>query len=201
MELQDPSRLRRASPPPRYSTTEDRAEEAEHESEIADIQDEWTEEADGLLGSRTRRDGGQVDLPLRLCIFVGVSWTIGLYSTYPAPTTIPLFIGSAFILAGWVVLTWTRLFKDLAQGKESVTTIKARYPLRCRISIGLATALVLWWISITLLARAELAPLTMVGNGDRYFIAVNLHNNEAILHDFIQEVTMLLFHRKCYHTT
>jgi hypothetical protein len=187
MELRDGTRVATSSPPPRYSTTEDQADEAQSES------DDWTI-AEGFSISRGRHHDSQADLLIRLCVFIGVSWTIGLYLAYPAPTTIPLFIGSAFVLAAWAVLSWLRLLKDLIQRKDSLSAIKARYPLRSRMSLGFATGLLLWWTAITYSAGAEATPV--IQNGERYFIAVNLHNNEAILHDFIREMTMLIFHRK-----
>jgi hypothetical protein len=36
----------------------------------------------------------------------------------------------------------------------------------------------------------------MLGSGDKYFIGANLHNNEAILPDFIIQLTQLIFHRE-----
>jgi len=191
MDIQLSSRLGRTSPPPRYSTTEDRAEEADLDTSSA--VDDWPIADDFDTPGRSV---GQKDLPFRLCIFVGISWMIGLFSTYPAPTTIPLFIGLAFILAAWVILTWVRMLKSLVEGKDSVMSIKARYPLRFRICLGLATALVLYWTVITLFAGTEPAPPVVSENGDKYFIAVNLHNNEAILHDFIKEMILLIFHRE-----
>jgi hypothetical protein len=157
--------------------------------------DNWTagESSDGPRGKR--RDG-LGDLPLRLCTFIGASWTIGLYSAYPTPSTVPIFIGLAFILIAWTVVTWSRVLKDLAYRKDSLSTVKARYPLRLRIPLVLATALLFWWITITLFTGAELTPPIALDHGERYFIAVNLHNNEAILSDFIKEITLLTSHRK-----
>jgi len=162
--------------------------------------DDWTITNDpDTLGNR--RPGSQVDLPLRLCTFVGMSWTIGLYSAYPAPTTIPLFIGSAFILAAWVILTWVRIVKSLAEGKDSIMSIRTRYSVRFRVYLVLATALLLYWSAITLFVGAESDPPVIDGKGEKYFIAVNLHNNEAILHDFIKEMILLIFHRESFHFT
>ena len=188
MELQNGSRSGGSSPPPRYSTTEDRADDANSES------DEWST-AEGFNIPQARRYQHQADLPLRLSTFIGVSWTIGLYLAYPAPTTVPLFIGSAFVLVAWTVLSWLRLLTDLAQRKYSIAAVKARYPLRSRLYLGLASILLLWWALITLFAIEE--PVPQIPAGGQYFIAINLHNNEAILHNFIEQMTLLIFHREC----
>jgi hypothetical protein len=188
MELRDGPISGRNSPPPRYSTTEDRIHEAESDS------NDWAF-AEGSSGPRGRRHGDQADLPLRLCIFVGVSWMVGLYLAYPAPTTVPIFIGSAFVLATWTVLSWVRVLRDITRRKDSLAAIRDRYPLRFRTLLGLATALLLWWTLITLFPATEPAPV--LGQDKQYFVAVNLHNNEAILHDFIEQMTLLIFHREC----
>lgn len=82
------------------------------------------------------------------------------------------------------------------QRKESIAAVRARYPLRTKLGLGVASVLVLWWIAITVFAGKEPDVPAMIGNGEKYFIAVNLHNNEAILHDFIKQLTLLIFHRR-----
>jgi hypothetical protein len=199
MELQRGTRPDRHTPPPRYSETENRADRhiENDDSDSVNARDEWSVPEDPDRSSE-RRNIGKGDLLLRLCAFIGTGWTMGLYLAYPAPTTVPLFIGIAFVLASWTIMTWTRPLKDLIQRKDSISSVKARFPMRFRIGLGLATALVLWWTLITVFAGTQPKPPIMIGNGEKYFIAVNFHNNEAILHDFIKELTLLIFHRKSH---
>jgi hypothetical protein len=188
----------RSSPPPQYSSTEERVglyagdEDLEHGT-TADV---WDAGHDFDDTSEINPRLSQANLLMRLCVFIGISWTIGLYSTYPSPTTVPVFIGSAFIITSWAVFTWSRLLLDLAQRKQSIGSIMARWSLRHRVGLGLATALVFWWAMITLFSGAESQTPARLHHGDKYFIAVNLHNNEAILDNFITEMTLLSFHRE-----
>lgn len=134
-----------------------------------------------------------------LCVFIGLGWTIGLYATYPAPSTVPFFIGSAFILSAWVIITWISLLSALLRRRETARKIWSRYSTKLRVGLGVATILVLWWAIITLKPTDELwTPPTMIGTGEKYFIAVNLYNNEAIMSDFINELTALIFHRSSH---
>ena len=187
------------TPPPRYSSTEERVEmlAGADVAENRETLDDW-EAGEHPVDSDHRRSAPPTSLLFRLCGFIGLSWTIGLYSIYPSPTTVPVFVGSAFVLASWVMITWTRLLMELAQRRQSVATIKARCSWRVRTGLGLASALVFWWIMITQFAGGELQPPDLRDDGERYFIAINLHNNEAILDNLINELTLLLFHRKSH---
>jgi hypothetical protein len=148
-------------------------------------------------GWRSRESTSHTDLWLRLCCFIGVSWTLGLYVAYPAPTTIPLFVGLAFIFTSWVTTTWGRLLIDMMQRRESLATISAKVSRRFKVGFGLGTALVIYWIWISLFTGREARALLVKNDGDKYFIAVNLHNNESILSDFIKEMTLLIAKREC----
>ena len=151
-----------------------------------------------IYGSSRKRGNIYAKITLWLCALAGVSCTTGLYIVYPAPTTVPLFIGLAFILTSWTVVTWTRLVLEVVQRKEGWKGIKSRYSVKLRVCLGLATTLVMWWIGISFLVEGEKEAQVMVGNKDKYFIAVNLHNNEAILPDFMKELRLLISHREFY---
>lgn len=95
-----------------------------------------------------------------------------------------------------MLVAWTRLVMDLAQGKDGLSDTIAKYSMWCRVCLGSATALVIWWIAISCIP-AEVEELPIVnGDGDKYFIAVNLYNNEPILPNFMEEMTLLISHRK-----
>lgn len=131
-----------------------------------------------------------------LCIVIGLGWTFGLYIAYPTPSTVPLFIGGAISICGWVLITWIGLLMELLRRRETARKIWSRWTMRFRIGCGLATALVIWWAIISVPTAQEEATPVMIGNGEKYFIAVNLYNSEAIMSDFISELTSLLFHCK-----
>jgi hypothetical protein len=198
----DPNTLRvTATPPPQYSPS---AALLQHYTD--DETSGPTSPSDGhdgdeeIYGRDQQRGDVYAKIMLWVCALVGVSWTTGLYLVYPAPTTVPLFIGLSFAIASWTVVTWTRLVLVVMQRRDGWGGIKSRMSLRLRVCLGLATTLVIWWISITLLAGGENEPPVMLGGDDRYFIAVNLHNNEAILPDFMKELRLLIFHRQSCHS-
>jgi hypothetical protein len=190
-----------ATPPPQYSpsaallqhyTDDDSTESAKSPS------DGHAGEED-VYGSSGKWGDIYAKITLWVCALVGVSWTTGLYIVYPAPTTVPLFIGLSFILTSWVIVTWARLVVEVVQRKEGWEVIKSRYTIKLRVCLGLATTLVIWWIGISLLVEGEEGAPVTLGNEDKYFIAVNLHNNEAILPDFMKELRLLIFHRELLH--
>lgn len=188
------------TPPPQYSPsaallhhyTDDNSPESPK------LSNGWHTGEEDAYGIRRKKGDIYAKITLCVCVLVGAGWTTGLYIIYPAPTTVPLFIGLSFILTSWMIVTWTRLVIEVVQRKEGLEGIKSRYPVKMGVFLGLATTLVIWWIGITLLAEGEKEPPVLSKNGDKYFIAVNLHNNEAILPDFIQELRLLIFHRKHY---
>lgn len=199
--VSNPSALRMtATPPPQYSPS---AQLLQHYTD-----DDFTESpkspSDGhvgggdVYGSSCKWGDIYARITLWVCALVGVSWTTGLYIVYPAPSTVPLFIGLAFILTSWMIVSWTRLVLEVVQRKEGWEGIKSRYSIKLRVCLGLATTLVIWWIGISFLVEGEKEAPVMVGNEDKYFIAVNLHNNEAILPDFMKELRLLIFHREFY---
>jgi hypothetical protein len=152
-----------------------------------------------VYGSSGKRCDIYAKITLWVCALVGVSWTTGLYFVYPAPTTVPIFIGLSFILTSWAIVTWARLVMEVVQRKEGWEGIKSRYSVKLRVCLGLATTLVIWWIGISLLVEGDKEPPVILDNEDKYFIAVNLHNNEAILPDFMKELRLLIFHRELLH--
>jgi len=188
------------TPPPQYSPT---AALLQHYTDDDSLEspkppNNWHTSEEDAYGSRRKRGDIYAEITLWVCALVGVGWTTGLYIIYPAPTTVPLFIGLSFILTSWMIITWTRLVFEVAQRKEGLEGIKSRYSVKMEVFLGLATTLVIWWIGITLLAEGEKEPPVLSNNGDKYFIAVNLHNNEAILPDFVKELRLLIFHREFY---
>ena len=188
------------TPPPQYSPTAALLQHYTDDDspESPKLSNGWHTGEKDAYESRRKRGDNYAKITLCVCGLVGVGWTTGLYIIYPAPTTVPLFIGLSFILTSWMIITWTRLVLEVAQRKEGLEGIKSRYSVKMRVCLGLATTLVIWWIGITLLAEGEKEPPVLPNNGGKYFIAVNLHNNEAILPDFIKELRLLIFHRELY---
>jgi hypothetical protein len=189
-----------ATPPPQYSPS---IPLLQHYTDDSSTQSPKTptdwHAGENSHGSNGKRDEVYAKITLWVCALVGVGWTTGLYIVYPAPTTVPLFIGLSFILTSWVIVTWARLVVEVVQRKEGWEGIKSRYSVKLRVCLGLATTLVIWWIGISLLVEGEEGAPVTIGNEDKYFIAVNLHNNEAILPEFMKELRLLIFHRVFHH--
>nr|XP_019048948.1 hypothetical protein I302_02728 [Kwoniella bestiolae CBS 10118]OCF27878.1 hypothetical protein I302_02728 [Kwoniella bestiolae CBS 10118] len=131
-----------------------------------------------------------------LFVVIGIGWTAGLYLTYPFPTTIPLFVGSLIILFGWTITTLTDLVFSLLRQRESTTTIMARYtPLR-KMGLAISTVFLIYLFNLgfTPQTHTQSSPAAMDGSKEKYFIAANMHNNEAVLSEWSSQLIKLIFH-------
>ena len=132
----------------------------------------------------------------RLSWVIGIGWTVGLYFTYPTPTTVPVFIGAAIIMGAWTILAWIQLALALARKQTSCREIVSSFgEIHCSM-LAACTGLLLWWASLTLISINQLELETVDRRGEKYFIAINLHDNEAIVSTFVVELIALIYHRK-----
>jgi hypothetical protein len=131
---------------------------------------------------------GRPALTTCLCILAGICVTTMMYDRYYIFSSVQTFMGIAVSIIAWVCTSWTRI--ALARRQKSRPSYNSsKYQ---RIVLNTATALVVWWTIISIYPeRKSMVPI-LDGNGDKYFIAVNLHNNEAILPGFTRELTSLL---------
>jgi hypothetical protein len=183
---------RPSTPPPEYYRTV-----AIDQYQTGLVLDHWISAIKQNFGSKSRNGHpGELGAIFRLCSLIGSITSIGLYIVYPAITTIPLFVGFVIILVSWVSITWLRLLNDLIRRRKARWAVFASLSWRFIIAFGMATALVSWWAFISFSSQAVLDTPWLRGNGDKYFIAVNLHNNQAILPGFTQELTSLIYHRE-----
>ena len=144
---------------------------------------------------------------------VGLGCTACTYIIYPTPSTVPVFIGSAISLCCWVLVTWAGIIISLSRPwqhpnsygnshhhhqKTPQRILRNNRTARCSKRCVVATALVVWWaiISMPTSTPSKEVPPVMIGNGEKYFIAVNLSKNEDIMVNFIAELTSLVFHRE-----
>ncbi|WVR03663.1 hypothetical protein IAU60_000658 [Kwoniella sp. DSM 27419] len=139
----------------------------------------------------------RIDPIFCLVVVIGIGWTVGLLLAYPFPTTIPVFVGLMVVLFGWTTLSWTRLLYALIRRRESASTIFARYSAKMRIEMVLALIVL---VSLTSLGvttppvEAPVLPAEINGVRQKYFIAANLHNNEAVLARWSDQLVKLIFH-------
>lgn len=129
----------------------------------------------------------------------GIGWTIGLFIVYPFPTTIPLFVGGVICLTGWDVIAWTRILASLYR-ERSLSKLKTSRTVRQWIGLTVCTILVLFLFSLGLTPPPEALPTLRPGSVDapeRYFIAADMYNNEAVFGVWSAEVLKLARHREC----
>lgn len=134
-----------------------------------------------------------------LIIVLALSWIVGLYFAFPSPTTIPVFIGAAIGVTSWTLFSWFRIALLMFRSKQFSTSCFASWPVRCRIGLATCTFLVIYWISRGLIPPAELVPPLLSshpGVPERYFIAANLYNNEAVFNDWSSQLLKLSRHRE-----
>jgi len=125
--------------------------------------------------------------------FTGIFATIGYYERYWISSSVQVFIGIAIFMVLWVCSTWTKLFLARRTGYSMVVPGTYRSPHLYNTALYTSTALVIWWALISMDPRYESLP-SLAGNGDKYFIAINLHNNKEILPGFTRELTSLAQH-------
>jgi len=123
----------------------------------------------------------------------GIFATIGYYERYWISSSVQVFIGIAIFMLLWVCSTWTKLFLAKWTGYSMIVPGTYRSPRLYNTALYTSTALVIWWALISMDPRYESLP-SLAGNGDKYFIAINLHNNKEILPGFTRELTSLAQH-------
>jgi hypothetical protein len=128
-----------------------------------------------------------------VCVFTGIFATIGYYDRYWLSSSVPVFIGLAMFMVLWVCLTWTKRLLARQTGYSMIDPCIHSSPRLHNTILYTSTALVVWWALISMVPGYESLP-SLDGNGDKYFIAINLHNNKAILPDFTHQLTSLAQH-------
>jgi hypothetical protein len=128
-----------------------------------------------------------------ICAFTGIFATIGYYDRYWISSSVQVFIGIAMFMVLWVCSTWTKLFLARRTGHLMVVPGTYRSSRLYITTLYTSTALVIWWALISMDPRYDPLP-SLEGNGDKYFIAINLHNNKDILPSFTRELTSLAQH-------
>lgn len=125
-----------------------------------------------------------------IIIIFGVICTIGLYTAFPFPTTVPLFIGSAICLSGWTFSSWWRIGTTLLCSKRP-SSVFSTWSVRCLLVLVASTILVCYWIALGLTPPAEEYPPLRPGVNENFFIATNLFNNEEVFTDWSTELLKL----------
>jgi hypothetical protein len=136
---------------------------------------------------------GRPALTTWLCLLAGTCVTTMMYDRYYIFSSVQTFMGIAVSIIAWVCTSWTKI--ALARRQKSRPSYHfSRYQ---RTVLNTATALVVWWTIISIYPERKSMVSILDGNGDKYFIAVNLHNNEAILPGFTRELTSLAQYSQC----
>ncbi|WRT63898.1 uncharacterized protein IL334_000824 [Kwoniella shivajii] len=149
---------------------------------------------------------------LSLFIVIGLGWTVGLYLSYPFPTTIPIFIGLLIILLGWTLINISNLVLSLFLSRqESNLTIISRYSTSLKIRLLLSSIFLLYMFNLGFAPipspyssshtseygstiKPSRLPQEINGVHQKYFIAANLHDNEAVLTEWSDQLIKLIFH-------
>ena len=136
---------------------------------------------------------GRPALTTWLCILAGICVTTMMYDRYYIFSSVQTFMGVAVAITAWVCTSWTRIV--LARRRKSrLVADSYNFSRYQKVALNMATTLVVWWTLISLYPRHQSALPVLEGKGDKYFIAVNLHNDEAILPSFTRELTSLAQH-------
>ena len=134
-----------------------------------------------------------------IIVVIALGWAVGLYLTYPFPTTIPIFVALFIIFLGWTFLSLSRLSFAIILQRESTSTILARISISRRIAIGLATVCIFCLLGQGFSVPQDplpTLPTEIGGVVQKYFVVADLHNNEGVLAQWSDELVKLLFHRE-----
>lgn len=155
-----------------------------------------------------------------LLLGIFVAPLIGIHIAYPFPTTIPVFVGAALSLFTFTILDWYRLLTSIYASRrrsEPCPTSPATTP-RCsndsprpppyttypqssvnvsrgrKIRLVLSTALILFWCHLGFIPPPEHVPVlhrSEPWRPEKYFIAANMYNNEAVFEGWSRELLKL----------
>ena len=123
-------------------------------------------------------------------VSTGIFATIGHYDRFQIASSVRLFTGVAMLLVLWVCSTETKLFLGRRSRYSLIVLGNHDSPRLYSAALYTSTALVIWWALISMDPRCDPLPI-LDGYGDKYFLAVNLHNNKAILPEIYRELTAL----------
>ncbi|CAD6571957.1 MAG: hypothetical protein CYPHOPRED_004671 [Cyphobasidiales sp. Tagirdzhanova-0007] len=125
--------------------------------------------------------------------FLGCGWAVGLFYVYPFPTTIPLFIGAAISLSLWVIVQLLNMARSAIARKPIV----AEWSRERRLAVAMGTLLLMWFgVAGFVPPRRDLPVLhpSRPDVAEKYFIAANLYNSEAIFASWSSELLRLSSH-------
>jgi hypothetical protein len=125
--------------------------------------------------------------------FTGIFATIGYYDRYWISSSVQVFMGISTFMILWVCSTWIKLLLARRAGYSMIDPGAYRSRRLYNTALYTSTALVVWWALISMVPKWESLPNLGV-NGDKYFIAINLHNNKKVLPEFTRELTSLAQH-------
>lgn len=115
---------------------------------------------------------------------------IAMFIWYPFPTTIHAFVAIAVGVAGWTIGSWIRALAGVAFRKPNLY----RYSVAHMTGLAVATILTIYWLFLGVHPPPETTvPLAL--DGERFFIAANLYNNEDIIPRWTDQVEKLIDHR------
>jgi hypothetical protein len=125
------------------------------------------------------------------CALTGIVATIGYYDRFWIFSSVQVFIGVAMFMVLWVCSTWTKLLIARHYGYSKIDGRSTDTSRFYKVALRIATGLVIWWAAISVFSGYDSDLPALRGNGDKYFIAINLYNNKAILDQFTRELTFL----------
>ena len=137
-----------------------------------------------------------------VCCLIGITLTSTIWVINPHLTSIPLFLGFAFIIVSCTALRWCAV---LACGITTPKTIWLAMGSgkKTRCLFATLTLFTIWFVYLSFLPIPHYEVPTLDRSSERYFIAINLYNNEAIMPGYTRELLLLIDHRKsrfpCLH--
>lgn len=127
-------------------------------------------------------------------VIFGTGWAVGLFVVYPFFNTIPLFIGFSISLSTWFFIQVYKILRSACTQRP----IAAGWSMKHRIALGSCFFLILCFSFVGFVPPERGLPILHPSSPDvpeRYFIAANLYNVEAVFATWSAEVLRLSSHR------
>ncbi|WVQ62475.1 uncharacterized protein L199_000615 [Kwoniella botswanensis] len=141
----------------------------------------------------------RLDYLLITIILLAVGSTITLFIIFPFPTTIPAFVGLFTILLGWTLTTWfkvmyhlSNIFKSREKTSNRTKNFFNRFSTTKRTILATSTLFILFLSCLGFCPPKEQdVPIRPV-QGEKYFVAANLHNSQDILPGWSSELIKMI---------
>lgn len=176
---------------PSAASTSSSASDDSESTYATDIDDLDPDHRSTGPSSRQRSPFARLDPLVVTAALLAVGMFIAMLVWYPFPTTIHAFVALAVGVVSWTIGSWARSLAGIVLRKPNLY----RYSVPQLTGLAVASILTIYWLVLGIHPPGEVAPPLNL-DGERFFIAANLYNNENILPRWTGQIEKLIDHRE-----